>query len=928
MYQNKTPVRAVEESSTPSLELSATVGVEPKVPSVSQDGFFQEITAPQFLACLIAVGFLIGLVAWYLEDFGRWLFLQWQRLWGGANRNRHQALIEIPVCSGQAALFPAIDETPLKRSVSPSLAASVPVQFVASDRSSGTYQQVDQEPKYDSPVIEDAVQESELIELQASFAELESRPSSLEELTQSLQKKLDTAELELKEQHERNLAADVRFNEVENQNRQLQQQLADATANNDALNIANDRIASLEQDLGAKSEEVIKLQAAIDDAISRGSERADSLTQQFELQRQELASDLAEARDQETQTQTQLSDVTEQLKSLTLAVAQAEQGMLDQTSLADRLGDENAALKVSLKDAESRFSRAEDNAKQFSKRNADVQARLQEEIAGRQEALRELDSAAQEITDLRRTSSDFESKLDLHASEHREAVAAHQQAVEKLRASLAEAKSNGARFEMSCGELNAKIHEQESQLAASQQEVARLESELTSQSNDVQIELDSAKREVADLRQSSSDLESKLNVKADEYQQMLVANQQDVARLLASLEEAKSNETRLEVAFGELNAKITEQESELAASQQEVARLESELTSASENAQAELTDALNDLSQEQALHGQLQEVARQDRAELAVQVAKCSKQEARLAELEEQVKQSDQELANAAGLLEQEKSSMAEVVQHHAAELSDLVSANTDLETNLVTLQQKIQAAESRQAETEELLATEKSANAELTSVSQQLTAELNQKDALRIELETKLEELVQSSAEERSSQVKESEEQRLELDELRAAIASERQRGSEVLQKLAASEGRVEELQKSIEASSVNETNYQRLARKLVKYKRAFQESKSIIDRLSTRKSEMAELATEYLTMVKGLRSELDEQLRISRELQWKLDQMESGTAGTDEETLKRLVEHRAHAHVLEMKSQFEERIKQKNLLIRELRERQAIEG
>jgi len=84
-----------------------------------------------------------------------------------------------------------------------------------------------------------------------------------------------------------------------------------------------------------------------------------------------------------------------------------------------------------------------------------------------------------------------------------------------------------------------------------------------------------------------------------------------------------------------------------------------------------------------------------------------------------------------------------------------------------------------------------------------------------------------------------------------------------------------------------------------------------------------MSDLATEYLAAAKILRKDLDAQLEVNAELKQKLSQ--ASPSGSDQADLKRLVEQRARTHVLKLKSQFEERLKAKNDLIRRLQNHEA---
>ena len=126
---------------------------------------------------------------------------------------------------------------------------------------------------------------------------------------------------------------------------------------------------------------------------------------------------------------------------------------------------------------------------------------------------------------------------------------------------------------------------------------------------------------------------------------------------------------------------------------------------------------------------------------------------------------------------------------------------------------------------------------------------------------------------------------------------------------------------------AAVNESEYNELAKKVVKYKTAFRKSKTQIELLSAKKAEMSELATEYLTVVKTMKRDLDAQTQLNAELKQQLAKANPNNAMPDARALKDLVQQRARAHVLKLKNEFEARLKEKNELIRKLKDRQTIE-
>ena len=164
-----------------------------------------------------------------------------------------------------------------------------------------------------------------------------------------------------------------------------------------------------------------------------------------------------------------------------------------------------------------------------------------------------------------------------------------------------------------------------------------------------------------------------------------------------------------------------------------------------------------------------------------------------------------------------------------------------------------------------------------------------------------------------------------MKIDELQAALEKERGLRTEIQEKQEASQSRLEELEDA-QTSTVDQTQYDELAQKVAQYRVAYRKSKSIIEQLTAQKSEMSDLATEYLSATKTLRGQLDEQLQITGELKSKLEN-DTGSASSEAE-INSLVEQRARNYVLKLKSQFEQRIKEKNELIRKLQKHQAVES
>ena len=322
-------------------------------------------------------------------------------------------------------------------------------------------------------------------------------------------------------------------------------------------------------------------------------------------------------------------------------------------------------------------------------------------------------------------------------------------------------------------------------------------------------------------------------------------------------------------------------------------------------------------------------------------------------ELQTAIKEESKLLAETTELLENQQAQNEELKtasQQFEIELSQEKSQYAELETKLQQLTEanaEKRAAESEQlkqqelkidelqtaikeeskllAETTELLENQQAQNVELKTASQQFELELSQEKSQYAELETKLLQLTQAKAENRSAESEQLKQQELKIDELQAALEKERGLRTEIQEKQEASQSRLEELEDA-QTSTVDQTQYDELAQKVAQYRVAYRKSKSIIEQLTAQKSEMSDLATEYLSATKTLRGQLDEQLQITGELKSKLEN-DTGSASSEAE-INSLVEQRARNYVLKLKSQFEQRIKEKNELIRKLQKHQAVES
>ena len=348
-----------------------------------------------------------------------------------------------------------------------------------------------------------------------------------------------------------------------------------------------------------------------------------------------------------------------------------------------------------------------------------------------------------------------------------------------------------------------------------------------------------------------------------------------------------------------------------------------------QEAERQLEETVKLLEQEQTQLAKVESTVQQQAEELSVLSSGKSNVEAELKPLEKRAQEAERQLEETVKLLEQEQAQLVAIqktAQEHDAELHTQQSRVLELETNAKSLESQIQAAGEKLEQMTDELDKTKSLQIELEKITEQQKAQLNQKEIQYTQLEAKLRETVESNSDKHSSESERLERQGLKLDELQFALQNEKEQRLELLEKMKSGQIRIAELEQQSQASSVNESNYKEMAKKVVKYKTAYRESKADLEEIAEQKSNMSELATEYLTAAKTLKGELDAQLKITAELQRRLDGASSNSVNPSD--LDLLVQERARAHVLSLKEQFEERIKKKNALIRKLKNRESVQS
>jgi chromosome segregation ATPase len=452
---------------------------------------------------------------------------------------------------------------------------------------------------------------------------------------------------------------------------------------------------------------------------------------------------------------------------------------------------------------------------------------------------------------------------------------------ENLQTLLAETTARAEQLVTSLEESNLRVREVNEEMSALEQvdqqnttclaETKKEVEQLLAQSVRFEKELEAANQKVLD----KADLADRLLMESDQLKSSLERVESRCADQDAKADEvSKTNllaERQLQekidkglLAIKELEAELVDRESQLVVFRQEVSSLKSVKAADAEGAQRKIDELSSDLSLEEARCSQLKERSIRDEEELSLQSSTLKERECRINLMMDEATNSSEELAETLRLLERERS------------LSE-------------------EATEVAQKSEEQVLA---------------LSAENS-------ELKGDLEKLQHQSDEaERKSA------------EVQVLLKNEQELRSRLLGELESTRNLVQQLEQEADAPKVEVADYHRIVNKLIKYKKAYHKIKALVDELVVQKSEMSGLASEYLAMAKTIRHELEEERSTNRELKSKIDKLSAAAVSFDEAELRRQAAQLARDHVLDLKSQFEEKLKQKNELIREIRKRQLSEA
>ena len=473
-------------------------------------------------------------------------------------------------------------------------------------------------------------------------------------------------------------------------------------------------------------------------------------------------------------------------------------------------------------------------------------------------------------------------------------------------------------------ELQASAESLENQMLAAQRELSETANLLEQEKSTREKVENTVKQQAEELivvSSGKSNIEAELNplkMRAQKAEQQLEDS-------VKSLEEEQTKHAEVAKKARDAEAELTSQVAKYSELEADAESFENQMLAA----QRELSETANLLEQEKSTREQIEDTVKQQAEELNALSSGKSNVEAELKPLKMRAQKAEQQLEDSVIALEQEQAKHAEVAKEARdadTELETQRSRCLELETRLKSIESQFQEADEALEQTTNELDRTKSLQLELEKTSQQQQSQLSQKEIQYAELESKLRETVESNVNESAVEDEKLERQRVELDELQTRLENEKAQHQEVLEELKTSQLRIAELEQESQAASVNESNYKVMAKKLVKYKTAYRESEARVEGLAEQKSEMSDLATEYLAVGKFLREKLDAQLAISAELKQRLDNVSSNAGNSSE--FNKQVQERARNHVLKLKADFEERIKEKNKIIRKLKEQEPIQS
>ena len=346
MCQNETPVHRAEESSEALSGVSAeleslpyealeTIAVEAKVSLSEVSGLLDGMHSDQLLAVLGAIGFLIIVATWFLDDVYQRIEFEIHRFkeWWIWKRENARLRSEASVVSTKSELS-------LASNVHPSDSIASTLEVAASDAAE-PIDSLSEQSEFRHQLLADELAQARKFEHQTR-SELADAKEQLELFIQA-EAKERTSENNLVESLTKSLADHATQIEI------LQASLSEKSSNADQLAVSLEDSESRCQELTGELAELTSVDEESKSDLAKAKAQIESLTLQtlrFEndlqtsnQEAQALSDELADAREAEHKTRSELADAKEQLKLL--AEKEAKERALEVSkveSLKENLG--------------------------------------------------------------------------------------------------------------------------------------------------------------------------------------------------------------------------------------------------------------------------------------------------------------------------------------------------------------------------------------------------------------------------------------------------------------------------------------------------------------------------------------------------------------------------------------------------------------
>ena len=299
--------------------------------------------------------------------------------------------------------------------------------------------------------------------------------------------------------------------------------------------------------------------------------------------------------------------------------------------------------------------------------------------------------------------------------------------------------------------------------------------------------------------------------------------------------------------------------------------------------------------------------------------------ESRANELQAKIKRLEEELSSKASASTRREADLRKAEQDLAQRAAVEQQRNAELQTKSNELEQKLRTQTADFAElNSKLLSATNALSAAQTKNSQhahqsqtnlnRLEEELKTEKAVSRKLDAEVTEMREAFNDQQASLTQQSQrttELQAELihseeeaQQLRLELSKEKATVAETAEELATSRSEVSRLRKERSNAAVNRSNYMKLAKKVVHYKKLYRANEQKIKDLAEQKIGMSNLASEYLEAADGMIEELSGQARLVAELKQRMLQTEASNTDFERNGLS---EQRPHEDLLALAAEFE---------------------